>query len=225
MNGSSLLGGGISIHALQAESDIIKWDGGWTFRKISIHALQAESDPNLSRSFLEQWDFNPRSPSGERRIFQFFSRYSRFISIHALQAESDLTGTYTTLSELIFQSTLSKRRATRSIEEWLQDWWYFNPRSPSGERLVFHKRPEHHLIYFNPRSPSGERHLRLLKMSLSLIFQSTLSKRRATRHQAQVRVLHLFQSTLSKRRATIFVSISVNNITDFNPRSPSGERR
>ena len=78
----------ISIHALQAESDVLT-NRKCRYSQISIHALQAESDfisisiDNITRNF------NPRSPSRERRLPQ---------------------NTWTPLKR--FQSTLSKQRAT-----------------------------------------------------------------------------------------------------------------
>ena len=100
----------ISIHALLAESDVI---ARWSFHglDISIHALLAESDPLLPVSILislisihallaeSDWlltsistsrrYFYPRSPCGERRVFNLFANPGSTISIHALLAESD----------------------------------------------------------------------------------------------------------------------------------------
>ena len=82
---------GISIHALREESD------EWERQKkqaimISIHALREESDwqpdSTLCLAFL--------------------------ISIHALREESDKTGNELVELTVLFQSTLSVRRATRS---------------------------------------------------------------------------------------------------------------
>ena len=101
----------ISIHALQAESDDQKFANSSALL-ISIHALQAESDNDkiqiyhvvfLFQSTLSKRRateiqvlflgllhyFNPRSPSGERRIADPNKIYAGQISIHALQAESD----------------------------------------------------------------------------------------------------------------------------------------
>ena len=147
----------ISIHALLAESDLLQGIphhlGG-----ISIHALLAESDRSL------EW----------RCI------YTMGISIHALLAESDEEADLGTVTEAVFQSTLSLRRATPA---------------PSGGRM-----PAGH---FNPRSPCGERHLQSLCKYHHDQFQSTLSLRRATPGSFQeVRRIWRFQSTLSLRRAT-----------------------
>ena len=104
--------------------------------------------------------------------------------------------------DLIFQSTLSLRRATERNS--------FSPSTPT---------------HFNPRSPCGERLLLRQTERLQILFQSTLSLRRATHprahHSGRKRIsIHAllaesdvlcawfmspcteFQSTLSLRRAT-----------------------
>ncbi len=124
----------ISIHALLAESDVI---ARWSFHglDISIHALLAESDPLLPVSILislisihallaeSDWlltsistsrrYFYPRSPCGERRVFNLFANPGSTISIHALLAESDIMYTLIFADPVLFLSTLSLRRATR----------------------------------------------------------------------------------------------------------------
>ena len=79
--------------------------------RISIHALLAESDP---------------APFGSISI-------AGLISIHALLAESDgtVTGTF---ADVLFQSTLSLRRATCHRDRGNSRVTDFNPRSPCGER-------------------------------------------------------------------------------------------
>ena len=79
--------------------------------------------------------FNPRSPYGERlRMIQKQS-YTGRISIHAPLAGSDR------------QTCLHRRRAGS----------YFNPRSPRGERPGRQAPVATHTGNFNPRSPRGER--------------------------------------------------------------------
>ena len=55
-------------------------------------------------------------------------------------------------------------------------------------------------------------------------FQSTLSLRRATANPDSQDSLNAFQSTLSLRRATVSVGRSPYPTSNFNPRSPCGER-
>ena len=103
---------------------------------ISIHALLAESDPPIMSPSGMNSNFNPRSPCGERLSglvvlvkvpgisihallaesdlgFCPWQPWSRPISIHALLAESDDRRFYFSAFDLVFQSTLSLRRATR----------------------------------------------------------------------------------------------------------------
>ena len=103
-------------------------------------------------------NFNPRSPHGERQ------RYSDYGTQYGL-----------------FQSTLPARGATqRGRCAWLgcDD---FNPRSPHGERHVGIVHPPLGRRHFNPRSPHGERRSSCSFSSISLIFQSTLPARGATK--------------------------------------------
>ena len=58
------------------------------------------------------------------------------------------------------------------------------------------------------------------------LFLSTLSLRRATRHGVGIAKIDLaFLSTLSLRRATSVFNLGGQDINDFYPRSPCGERR
>ena len=101
-------------------------------------------------------DFNPRSPHGERRFTCNVGRIACDISIHAprtgsderLAALSDMleisihaprTGSDSKIftfriAQILFQSTLPARGATRCpmIQAMVVD--HFNPRSPHGER-------------------------------------------------------------------------------------------
>ena len=168
----------ISIHALREESDMAKFCINME-QIISIHALREESDcTSLCRAYASV-DFNPRSPWGER-------------------PDSDVA----LVSLNGFQSTLSVRRATKDCKKpkWQTD--YFNPRSPWGERqqnfwvdTLWHFISIHALREesddeclskysqrqnFNPRSPWGERQRIGIQSIMVVLFQSTLSVRRAT---------------------------------------------
>ena len=83
----------ISIHALLAESDKALGLLGWLRVLISIHALLAESDERVANRATQHW----------------------YISIHALLAESDAKLRLQNLLVILFLSTLSLRRATRTI--------------------------------------------------------------------------------------------------------------
>ena len=89
---------------------------GQLFRPlISIHALLAESDGKCAVSAAMSNDFYPRSPCGERHILPFVWHLLFQISIHALLAESDYLRLYFKHPNVEFLSTLSLRRATRSL--------------------------------------------------------------------------------------------------------------
>ena len=147
------------------------------------------------------------------------------ISIHALQAESD-----DLLKIGFFMQT------------------NFNPRSPSGERLwvVFQVVI---LIQFQStlsKRRATERFLVCVFMFIISIhalqaesdgdlFLQAYPHKYISIHALQAEsdgaiiaglvLLYQFQSTLSKRRATTMQSQQMQMVTDFNPRSPSGERQ
>ena len=193
--------------------------------RISIHVLVAERDRGFSApSAGRGWNFNRRSPYGERRC-RWASRRADICHFNPRSPHGE-------------RLDLNNQRGLPLN---------FNPRSPHGERLrcrlglsgsisisihalltesdfatfrfvIFH-------IDFNPRSPHGERRVAPYEYVYSFRFQSTLSSRRATpspgsspgplpnfnprsphgeRHSGQVIAVlsPLFQSTLSSRRAT-----------------------
>ena len=123
----------ISIHALLAESDVVRvCEFVWGV-SISIHALLAESDAGVQVKHNIDCYFYPRSPCGERPCIYF-----------------------TSFSLNLFLSTLSLRRATFSDVHPAERVADFYPRSPCGERRQ--RYPFGHFgRYFYPRSPCGER--------------------------------------------------------------------
>ena len=149
-----------------------------TRRTISIHAPLAESDHAEYANVLDHLHFNPRSPCGERRKY--------VANFDAMRS---------------FQSTLPLRRATRGGMLTVMDVAHFNPRSPCGERRwdIGLYDSSHN---FKPRSPCGERPKVTSGSEQSLLFQSTLPLRRATR----------------------CTGVSPEPGRHFNPRSPCGER-
>ena len=82
---------------------------------ISIHALLAESDLAGPSGPAFLFNFYPRSPCGERQVYNKEFRAEHPISIHALLAESDGGGLLNCFVKIIFLSTLSLRRATISV--------------------------------------------------------------------------------------------------------------
>ena len=105
------------------------------------------------------------------------------------------------MSEFLFLSTLSLRRAT--LFALLRDLLHHN---------------------FYPRSPCGERLMDTLILANAVLFLSTLSLRRATTFTLPLVLILPFLSTLSLRRATFLHFIPSNGTFHFYPRSPCGER-
>ena len=79
---------------------------------ISIHALREESDPFLIFIGLISFNFNPRSPRGERPI-NLLSQQAQKSHFNPRSPRGErLYGILSTHKKQVFQSTLSARRAT-----------------------------------------------------------------------------------------------------------------
>ena len=102
----------ISIHAPREGSDgHLRGIDGFE-HEISIHAPREGSDHQTGPGHLLHFDFNPRSPRGERRHGGRTYRPDAGISIHAPREGSDLCVAFLTRPNGIFQSTLPARGAT-----------------------------------------------------------------------------------------------------------------
>ena len=191
----------ISIHALLAESDLLRRNASCSCRSISIHALLAESDAIVSLpSGLTTISIHALLAESDTSVMKQKIRELE-ISIHALLAESDILLFMKSFASAQFLSTLSLRRATHSLQV----------------VEVGH-------TYFYPRSPCGERQLRFHTIKMLREFLSTLSLRRATLAAELTVALLVFLSTLSLRRATQNAKAAVSMPYNFYPRSPCGER-
>ena len=123
--------------------------------------------------------FYPRSPCGERPLYNSGNSCTQAISIHALLAESD-----------VGQKRLRQKLAI-SIHALLAE--------SDNANLRRHRGNDN----FYPRSPCGERRPASVTPAPSRRFLSTLSLRRATSLLTLCRFLPCrFLSTLSLRRAT-----------------------
>ena len=147
------------------------------------------------------YDFNPRSPCGERRGDGTNSGATGGISIHAPLAGSDVS--------------LAKIRPFPTD---------FNPRSPCGERPGRGKaganRPD-----FNPRSPCGERRHGYTFGARGIQFQSTLPLRGAT-YRRLCSAIRPAISIHAPLAGSDYVAPFLGSVYRyFNPRSPCGERR
>ena len=147
-------------------------------------------------------NFNPRSPCGERRDLIEPCHEATHISIHAPRAGSDDQRAYMDVSGNEFQSTLPVRGATAIGTILLSMAINFNPRSPCGERPVIEtdKTEISAISIHAPRAGSD------LPRPVCGISPLT------------------FQSTLPVRGATGQSYGTSSTPTDFNPRSPCGER-
>ena len=149
-----------------------------------------------------RWDFNPRSPCGERPVrYCSPSGLSRFQSALPLRGATTLECFWPSVSQLI------------SIRA---------PLAGSDSSFLSICRLRRH---FNPRSPCGERPERDTEfMAEQVIFQSALPLRGATGTTLQDTSASQYfnpRSPCGERRST-----TTNPLwwKDFNPRSPCGER-
>ena len=104
---------------------------------ISTHAPRTGSDdgaPNVRPDLLH---FNPRSPHGERHGCGGCGSKKPDISTHAPRTGSDALSAVHPVSRCPFQPTLPARGATPLDTAALTRLYYFNPRSPHGERRIF----------------------------------------------------------------------------------------
>ena len=149
--------------------------------------------------------------------------FGDIISIHAPRVGSDADLQPGQIQALVFQSTLPSRGATDSYTP-LFGGVFISIHAPlaggdvHGAYHTGHRRISIHA----PRvgSDSGTD----CTMSCSSTFQSTLPSRGATMSALALRWKKQFQSTLPSRGATHSWPIPPNLFTNFNPRSPRGER-
>ena len=184
---------------------------------------------------LDPLYFNPRSPHGERHVLPIAFVRLKHISIHALLTESDFRLSSAAFVDVVFQSTLSSRRATRSRALRFHRISHFNPRSPHGERprgfraiyaesrfqstlssrratMVMEKLEEFYK-YFNPRSPHGERRdLHTVSDKDKPISIHALLTESDGNGDGEDGEDKIFQSTLSSRRATAKIVHPVDGI-------------
>ena len=158
--------------------------------------------PSTAREGIGAWDFNPRSPCGERLGLEMPEYILLRISIHAPRVGSD--------------SGINRENLLKT---------YFNPRSPCGER---HRAGDGipWLPDFNPRSPCGERPLSAVVLRPSAEFQSTLPVWGATAlalHASELAKISIHAPRVGSDAG--FDCHFDAYFRDFNPRSPCGERR
>ena len=192
-----------------------------------------------------RWNFNPRSPHGERRIaagkcplpLNFNPRSphgerqsSAPLATTAARFQSTLPARGATIYMRIFPSALEisiHAPRTGSDDVVVAPRLFLNisihaPRT--GSDLQLPEIPEVE-PYFNPRSPHGERQRRPAHRGAVRGFQSTLPARGATR-MALPDALPQAISIHAPRTGSDMLGRKkmANVMTHFNPRSPHGER-
>ena len=126
-------------------------------QSISIHALLAESDPNLNKKKpLQDFNFYPRSPCGERQ---------------------DTPSTSIPNPDFYPRSPCGERHSRFRIT---YRFSYFYPRSPCGERLIGVIPWRRSWLFLSTLSLRRATFVALFSRG-STIFLSTLSLRRATK--------------------------------------------
>ena len=144
----------ISIRAPLAGSDSLSFPAAYP-SGISIRAPLAGSDAAWQSPNRGGWNFNPRSPCGERRLMEIHAERIA-ISIRAPLAGSDGHRQHQMETKVIsIRAPLAGSDIVRLL--CAQQMQHFNPRSPCGERpaSIVNTLP---IRDFNPRSPCGERH-------------------------------------------------------------------
>ena len=167
---------------------------------ISIHAPRVGSDSANSQGSRQPWNFNPRSPCGERR---------KIIE--------------TIKDGKIFQSTLPVWGATFRVRSRRSLPCHFNPRSPCGERPSSAPSTPA-LLHFNPRSPCGERRLsrRVVERQGNFNPRSPCGERRVPLQLW--RMAHHISIHAPRVGSDPKPRDCYSTADNFNPRSPCGER-
>ena len=219
--------------------DIIQW--------ISIHTLLAESDLEILLHCLAIHNFYPHSPCGERQAKKYSGlSFARFLSTLSLRrATREPTALRTPHQR--FLSTLSLRRATCGPILTIIYLTLFLSTLSLRRATRFGRPIDVQLVFLSTLSLRRATVMHALKLANAVLFLSTLSLRRATLllrfrffgfvisiHTllAESDVMHalklanavLFLSTLSLRRATLQNCRNSQNIKNFYPHSPCGER-
>ena len=243
LSGIGIGHGAISIHAPREGSDDVTHLSAALL--IDFNPRSPRGERHRVKLFAPQYaDFNPRSPRGERPLPRGNGRHTSAISIHAPREGSDRLHDLHGPGRYDFNPR--SPRGERPFPRLMRPSFgrNFNPRSPRGERPLTIAAPVL-LLNFNPRSPRGER--RTVSCSPDNLgefqstlpargatsgsrfsssdtrFQSTLPARGATACSDRTSAICSFQSTLPARGATTSHRPPAC-ASDFNPRSPRGER-
>ena len=214
----------ISIHALLAESDLLRVLLICPPRDFYPRSPCGERLVNGDVRSSCFGNFYPRSPCGERLRLYRLSLITLPISIHALLAESDIGYTINFHTKPRFLSTLSLRRATTRTKRIDRNIAFL---STLSLRRATSQQPRGttRTTYFYPRSPCGERPMMLSMGAILISFLSTLSLRRATglSYFYIIKITDFYPRSPCGERQ-ISCAWSASKLGDFYPRSPCGER-
>ena len=126
----------------------------------------------------------------------------------------------------VFQSTLPGWGATTRLTRSCIASFYFNPRSPDGERHGTCAPPSYFVENFNPRSPDGERPGVHERVGSARGISIHAPRMGSDAHEQRQHVPHVEISIHAPRMGS---DSQLHHLIDcrayFNPRSPDGERR
>ena len=172
-------GGKISIHALREEGDSGLFMEAVRIIKISIHALREEGDGFSQASTCRSKSFLS-TPSARRATLRGHPDGSRSRNFYPRPPRGGRpAGRACCGVESLFLSTPSARRATWASTSQTSRRGYFYPRPPRGGRRTT-TRSFRRTFNFYPRPPRGGRQRRAVNVTISDVFLSTPSARRAT---------------------------------------------
>ena len=121
------------------------------------------------------------------------------------------------------RSPHGERHNNRAFRDGVRD---FNPRSPHGERQWYLKLTDGREADFNPRSPHGERPNQDGHTPGKDRFQPTLPARGATkRSECRTWITPAISTHAPRTGSDSIIDYQSAGFTDFNPRSPHGERQ
>ena len=126
--------GNLFQSTLPARGATLPYDGGvfhYLRFQSTLPARGATRMPCQSQS--PRWNFNPRSPRGERRTSPGRTPKSRYFNPRSPRGERPLVPAGHRCAQQ-FQSTLPARGATNVLRRSIRFYDDFNPRSPRGER-------------------------------------------------------------------------------------------
>ena len=156
-------------------------------------------------SLLLQPNFNPRSPGGERRDV-----------IAAAITEA-----------IIFQSTLPGRGATSFLPWWAMLWLVISIHAPraGSDFTPSHRSPAHSL--FQSTLPGRGATLSIREQNLNRIISIHAPRAGSDSYSSRLRKRRTWISIHAPRAGSDFPNLRcrIRRRSDFNPRSPGGERQ